>query len=295
MSDEGHVELGEVSETLMIPLWCRAVETQRRRALLRDPKAQKIVSELDYDFDGRFAGLRDLAFRACLRTVMIDRWVQEFLRSHPDGAVVEIGTGLNTRFERIDNGTLRWFDVDLPDSLALRRRFFADTPRRTMIEGAFGEGDWLEEIADLLAQGPEDRTNRPILFVSEAVLMYLPEPTVRRGFELIGRRFPGSEFVFDTLARSALGERRMMKTWEAPFVWGCDDPREIEGWAQHRSLARTTMAALPFALRRRVPLKHRLVYAHLRLFRAERLGSHALHRFALESVANPKRGSDGPS
>jgi O-methyltransferase involved in polyketide biosynthesis len=46
---------------------------------------------------------------------------------------VELGTGLNTRFERVDNGTVHWIDLDLPDTIALRRRYFADTERRQMV------------------------------------------------------------------------------------------------------------------------------------------------------------------
>ncbi|PRQ09049.1 class I SAM-dependent methyltransferase [Enhygromyxa salina] len=282
MTDKQHVELGGVAETLMIPLWCRAVETERGRALLRDPKAREIVAQLDYDFDRRFAGLRALAFRACLRTVMIDRWVQAFLRAHPAGVVVEIGTGLNTRFERLDNGSVRWFDLDLPDSLALRRRFFTDSARRTMIEGAFGDHAWIDELHQQLTADGDHGADRPIMFVSEAVLVYLTEPTVRRGFDQLAEVFPASEFVFDTVSRAALAasDRPMMQTYQAPFVWGCDDPSPIEAWG-HQLVARTTMAELPFAVRRRVPLEHRIAWPYLRLFRSQRLRSHALNRFRL--------------
>lgn len=277
MTNRQAVALGDISETLMIPLWCRAIETQRRRAILRDPRAQEIVAQLDYDFERRFAAQRDLAFRACLRTVMIDRWAQEFLRMHPGGTVVEIGTGLNTRFERIDNGALRWFDVDLPDSMALRRRFFADTPRRTMVEGAFGAADWLARL---------DPAKGPFLFIAEAVLVYLSEATVRRGLEAIAAAFPGSQCVFDTVTRAAISSqpRPLMETYRAPFVWGCDDPAEIEGWGGHRRLDSTTMYDLPAELRRRVPLRHRLALPYLRKFRPELLRSHALHRFELRAA-----------
>ncbi len=268
------VELGGVSETLMIPLWCRAVETERRRGLLHDPKAQAIVASLDYDFDRRFGALRNLAFRACLRTVMIDRWVRSFLRTNPGATIIEIGTGLNTRFERVDDGALRWFDVDLPDSMALRRRFFSDSERRTMVEGAFGDDRWLARIEP--ATGPK-------LFIAEAVLVYLDEGTVRRGFAQIAEAFPGSEFIFDTVTTAAVASRNrpMMKTYQAPFVWGCDDPRTIEGWAAHRLLETTTMYDLPRELRRRVPFEHRLAFPYLRWRKPELLRSHALHRAAL--------------
>jgi O-methyltransferase involved in polyketide biosynthesis len=250
------VALGDIAETLMIPLWCRAVESERRGGLLRDPKAQAIVAALDYDFDRRFAGLRRLAFRACLRTVMIDRWVRDFLREHPGATVIEIGTGLNTRFERVDDGQLRWFDVDLPDSTALRRRFFQDSERRTMVEGAFGDDAWLARIEP--AHGPK-------LFIAEAVLVYLSQATVRHGFAQLADAFPGSHFIFDTVTTSAVASRNrpMMQSYEAPFVWGCDDPRVVERWG-HELLASTTMYDLPRELRRRVPLEHRLMFPYLR-------------------------------
>ena len=275
MTNKQAVALGDVSETLMIPLWCRAIETGRRRPLLRDPRAQEIVAQLDYDLERRFASQRDLAFRACLRTVMIDRWVQEFLRMHPGGTVVEIGTGLNTRFERVDNGALRWFDVDLPDSLALRRRFFSDTARRRMLPGAFGDDDWLAQLGSA--------GDGPFLFIAEAVLVYLTEETVKRGLNAIAAAYPGSQFVLDTVTRRAIASqaRPMMQTYRAPFVWGCDDPRTIEAWGRHRCLDSQTMLDLPAELRRRVPLKHRLAFSYLRARRPEVLRSHALHRFEL--------------
>lgn len=269
------VPLGEIAETLMIPLWCRAVETERRNGLLHDPKAQAIVASLDYDFDRRFASLRRLAFRACLRTVMIDRWVRSFLREHADATVIEIGTGLNTRFERVDDGRLRWFDVDLPDATALRRRFFTDSERRTMVEGGFGDDAWLGRIEP--AHGPK-------LFIAEAVLVYLSEATVRRGFEQIASAFPGSQFIFDTVTTAAVASRNrpMMKTYEAPFVWGCDDPRIVESWAGHELLATTTMYDLPRELRRKVPLEHRLAFPYLRWRKPELLRSHGLNLVRLQ-------------
>lgn len=118
-------ELGEIQETLLIPLYGRAVQTRRRNGLIHDPKAVEMVDSLDYDFS-RFDGAKSL-IGAALRTLQFDAWVADFLRRHPAGTVVEMGTGLNTRFERFDNGTVHWFDLDLPDVMALRRTFFQDT------------------------------------------------------------------------------------------------------------------------------------------------------------------------
>ena len=54
------VHLGAVQETLPIPLLARARDTERRRGLLRDPRAVQFVRSLDYDFD-RWEGGRSLA------------------------------------------------------------------------------------------------------------------------------------------------------------------------------------------------------------------------------------------
>lgn len=33
------VQLGEVQETMLVPLYCRAIETGKKRPILNDPKA----------------------------------------------------------------------------------------------------------------------------------------------------------------------------------------------------------------------------------------------------------------
>ena len=139
------VDLGPVQETLLIPLLGRAVETRKDNGLIHDEKAVHIVESLDYDFS-KWEKSKSLS-GATIRTRMFDDDVQSFLADYPTGTVVEIGCGLNTRFERLDNGQAQWFDLDLPDSLALRRQFFQDQPRRTMLEASVLETDWMEPVA----------------------------------------------------------------------------------------------------------------------------------------------------
>ncbi|MFG6301111.1 MULTISPECIES: hypothetical protein [Streptomyces] len=42
--------LGTVQETLLIPLYARAVENRKELPMLRDARAAEIVAALDYDF-----------------------------------------------------------------------------------------------------------------------------------------------------------------------------------------------------------------------------------------------------
>jgi O-methyltransferase involved in polyketide biosynthesis len=103
VADRHQARLGAVQETLFIPLAGRARETRKKRPVLRDPKAAEMVASIDYDAAkyGRGAG----GLVTVLRSAIFDSWVRAFLDAHPAGTVVEIGTGLNTRFERVDNGS----------------------------------------------------------------------------------------------------------------------------------------------------------------------------------------------
>ncbi|TCK22113.1 class I SAM-dependent methyltransferase [Pseudonocardia endophytica] len=230
------VELGTVQETLLIPLYGRARDARSRNPVLGDQKAVELVERIDYDFS-TFTG-PSLA-GSVLRTAIFDGWVSRFLREHPAGTVVELGSGLNTRSDRLDNGRARWFDLDLPDSIALRRKFFDDTDRATMIAGSVLDVDWFDQVAD--APGP-------YLFVSEAVLLYLPEHEVRTAVRQLGERFPGSWLSFDTGGRAMMGNQDrnpVFKTLSARMRWVCDDPASIEAWGLRLLDSRTFATPQP--------------------------------------------------
>lgn len=217
-------ELGTVQETMLLPLWARAAESQRADPILRDEMAQAIVESLDYDFSRFEKETRMLRPAACVLASVLDGWTRRFLSESPDGVVVEIGAGLDTRFERLDNGRVRWFDLDLPDSIELRRRFFQETDRRRFLACSALDADWLDVVGR--CQGPK-------FFVAEAVLMYFKEEDVRRLFAMIADRFPGSLFAFDAAGRLAQKYSRKLEAVRltgAEFRWGIDDVREIHDW-----------------------------------------------------------------
>ncbi|PWG07165.1 class I SAM-dependent methyltransferase [Streptomyces sp. V2] len=243
-------ELGEIQETLLIPLYARAVETRKRRGILHDPRAVEMVDSLEYDFS-RFDGARSLV-GANLRTLLFDHWVRQFLTAHPSGTVVEIGTGLNTRFERLDNGKVHWFDLDLPDVAALRHRYFDDTPRRHILPASVTDPSWTEAVRN--SPGPH-------FLVAEAVLIYLDEPGVRAVLDLIATQLPGSRLAFETAASHMLDHQNthdVLAKVSARMSWRCDDPTLIEHWRPGLHLTNScTFANLPDPVRRELPLSYR--------------------------------------
>jgi O-methyltransferase involved in polyketide biosynthesis len=243
------VSLGEVQQTLLIPLAARARETQRRHPVLRDPKAVAMMQAVEFDAarSGRGTGGQ----LTVLRTAILDLWVSQFLADNPGGTVAEIGTGLNTRFDRVDNGTASWIDLDLPDTIALRRQFFEDTGRRQMVAASFLDEDWL----DIIAARPG-----PYFFVAEGVLVYLPRDQVTAALARIARRFPGARIALDTYPQRSLDRQHQLAARRhlARWAWACDDPRELERLGLHVT-AEATAARLPGELRRRLPARYRLL------------------------------------
>jgi O-methyltransferase involved in polyketide biosynthesis len=229
-------------------LAARARETARKRPVLHDPKAAELVAAIDFDVKKYGTGAGGLI--TVLRADIYDTWVRAFLADHPHGTVVDIGTGLNTRFDRVDNGTVRWFDLDLPDTIELRREFFTDTDRRRMIAASVLDTDWLDTVAD---------SPGPYCFVAEGVLVYLPEADVRRTLSGIAERFPGALLAFDTYARRLVdGQHRMAdRKGIARWSWAVEDPHDLAGIGL--TVVRT--AALtdpPPEVRAHLPARYRL-------------------------------------
>ena len=247
------VQLGPVQESLLVPLYARAVDARKRRPILNDPKAVEMVQSIDWDFQ-RFNQRRRVV-GATLRTAMFDEWVRGFLSRHPEGTVVEIGAGLNTRFERLDNGAVHWFDLDLPDTVELRRKFFLDSARRATLAGSIVDPSWMAAVR----QSPG-----PYCFVAEAVFIYLPEQDVKAALAQIAGNFPRATIAFDTAGRWGIDHENRdhaRRGIGARFAWACEDPREIERWKIGLHLVESrTLRNLPDSLRSRLSLSTRAAF-----------------------------------
>jgi O-methyltransferase involved in polyketide biosynthesis len=229
-------DLGEIQETLLIPLYARACDAASRHPVLGDRRARELVDAIDYDFT-RFRG--GSLSGSVSRSSIFDGWAAHFLREHPAGTVVELGTGLNTRFDRLDNGQVHWVDLDLPDVIALRRRFFSDSDRCRMLAGSVLDSEWFDAVA---------ATPGPYLFLSEAVFLYLSDDDVRRTLTRLAQRFPGSLIAFDTAGNrmvSGQDRNRSLAQMNARLQWVCEDPRELERHGLELLDTRTLAAPQP--------------------------------------------------
>jgi O-methyltransferase involved in polyketide biosynthesis len=227
MSEKITVDLGNVQKTLLLPLWGRAMETRKTKPLLVDTRAVEIMEKVDYDFSTIAAGISPLTQAAwILRSKYVDKTIFEFLQKYPSGTIVNIGCGLDTTFERVDNGTLQWYDLDMPDTINLRRKFIPESERRVYISSSFLEPDWLKQI----------KVNGNILFVAAGVFYYFKEEEIKTFFARLADGFPGCEVIFDAsssygikIANKMVIKRGGMDE-KSYLVWGLEKPDDLLAW-----------------------------------------------------------------
>ena len=198
------VDLSGVPETLLGNLGRRAAAARARRPLLRDPRAVDLVERLDYDFDAVSGG----ATWHAVRVATVDAAVRRFLVEHPSGTVVALGEGLETQFWRVDNGRVHWVTVDLPETLALRRRVLPDGERQRSHAGSALALDWLDTV---------DSTS-PLLVTAQGLLPYFEVGQVHGLIAGIAARRPGARIVFDVVPDTMLELARRSSGREAQLA-----------------------------------------------------------------------------
>lgn len=221
------IELGSTQETLLLALWCRAKESQKERPLLLDPKASEIVPRLDYDFgqiDRTMSEYIVLVSNVCSRHC--DDAIKAFTANHPKATVVNIGAGLDTTFYRVDNGSLKWYDLDIPDVIDLRRRLLPETDRSRCIAKSVFDFGWFDDIVTS-ADG--------LFMISHAVLPYFDRADIGRLFSALAIRFPGAELIFNCY--NAVGRRganrlalKRSGIKDATIEWSIASANELARW-----------------------------------------------------------------
>jgi len=248
MGEDSINKITDISETLLIPLYARAMETQSENPIITDKKAVEITRELNQIFEKSDSSLhqtlskgklrrklgKKLNATLSLRTRKFDRYCTSFLKKNPDGIIVELGCGLSTRFPRIDNGKLEWFDLDFPEVIEIRRQFFKASDRYHFIPSSVLDYKWMEQLKN---------KNKQILFIAEGLLMYLHEGEVKNLILILQKTFPGCElacevantFVVKMLKRK-LWKKKFQRDFhlgkEASFYFGISDSRDLEKWNQ---------------------------------------------------------------
>ena len=214
-----------VPETLFITLRIRAIETLRPDVAVKDPYAVDIMKQIEFEASNKDKVSKASQTGTIVRTMILDEIIETFTSKNPQGIVVNLGCGLDARCKRLNLNSCQRFDIDVEDSINVRKQFFNESPSYKMIACSMFDYSWTEVIP----QG------HPILFISEGVMMYFEEKDIKALFQEIAERFTSAEIAFDTINEWAVKNHKRhpdVKKYNAPFKWGINDARKIEQW-QH--------------------------------------------------------------
>jgi O-methyltransferase involved in polyketide biosynthesis len=220
-----------VTETLLIPLYVRSTETQRPDAMLKDEKAVAMVKQINYDFSRiKIQGHDEVAL--ILRLREFDRFARVFLASHPDSAVVHLGCGLDTRFERVDNGRVEWYDLDLPEVIELRRKLIRDEGGRYhLLSCSAFDFAWMETVSE--------HRPLPYLFMAEGVFPYFEEAQIKSLVLTLQKNFPNTELVCDAHTPFVIWADNLQLAFSkinARLHWGLKHGKDVERWGDGISM-----------------------------------------------------------
>ena len=217
------IALDKEKETLLVPLFGKAIETQKKTPILYDAKAVEISEKIDYDFKSlKIPGKTNTMM--CLRAKLIDNFTDKFLKEKNDTVVLHLGCGLDSRCSRIDSENANWYDLDFEEVISIRKKFFKESEKYHLIASSVTQLNWIENI-------PYGHAN--YLVIAEGLFMYLKEKKKKKLLNQIKKRTGSYTLIFDTYsvytAKKVRNHPSIKKTG-AKIQWGIDNMKELEKW-----------------------------------------------------------------
>jgi len=212
-----------IQETMIGPLWSRATFSKKYPDLLQDPKSLEILDHMIYDFDKLQEFLGDWRGIGLLtRAHNLDNAVKHYINGHPDATIVNIGAGLDTTFNRVDNGKISWYDLDLPDAIEFRVKFIPESPRNKVISSSAFDIEWMESV--------NFDPDKGIFFIAGGLIYYFSEDIIAPFFNALAECFPGGGIVFDCVNKFAVkvaNKRAKKYNSELSFKLAIGNPAKI--------------------------------------------------------------------
>jgi O-methyltransferase involved in polyketide biosynthesis len=222
--------LSGVSESLLLPLYIRGLETHRSEAILRDELAVALIRKLKIDASSfsQAQVSEEVQVSILLRNRQFDQITRDYLTRYANAVVVHLGCGLDARFKRVDNDQVEWYDLDLPEVINLRRQLIDDeTKRYHPLAYSALDTTWMDVVGV--------HQSLPFLFLAEGLFMFFEGPQVRNLVLALQQRFPNSELVFDAFSPFYVwgNNRRVARTHIGTEAhWGLKRGKDLENWGK---------------------------------------------------------------
>jgi len=215
---------GTVQETMLGPLWARAKYSKLYPELLDDQKAIEIMENINYDFSKIQEYLREWRGLGLLvRAKSFAEALLQYIEKYPNATVVNMGAGLDTTFYSIDNGKIKWYDLDLPSAIEYRKRLLPESERNIYIPKSALDYSWFKDI--------EYEPKKGTFFIAGGFVYYFKENEISSLIIEMAKEFPGAEMIFDAtskLANKVVNKRaKKVSENEVRVHFGVGDPTKV--------------------------------------------------------------------
>lgn len=184
-------DFNKVEDTLFVPLLGRMYASEHFPRTFYDEKVLELKDRLPTKIKGQDTQTQYTLMAGAVRSANMDRGIQAFLSSHPDGIIVELGCGLETAFYRNDNGSAIWYEVDLPNVISYRRELLEESERDRYIAADGFADEWIRQIRT-------EHPNTPILVTASGLFYYFEQQKVLNLFRQL-KHYGPMEILFDTV------------------------------------------------------------------------------------------------
>ena len=200
------IEKNTVQETLVIPLYSRKLCTELYPNLFQDETAVRLIDQIDYDFSETEKKSRSLMQRCGALEVGVRQndlafEVRDYLKSHPNAVVVNLGCGLDSTGRSCDNGRCKIYNLDFPNVITVRNELLPAGDWEQNIPCDLNDTAWFSQI---------DASNGAVFFASGVFYYFLTEQ-VKALVQKMADAFPSGVLAFDSANRTAV--KMIAKTW----------------------------------------------------------------------------------
>ncbi len=136
--------MNNVNKTLYIPLYGKAY-VSKKNIILSDKKAEELWDLADIQLKGKSKS-KWLAYYMAMRSATYDDWVKQEISKNQAAVVLHIGCGLDSRILRTGVKNTQWFDIDFPDVIEERKKYYEESAVYHMLEADMRGQEWKEQI-----------------------------------------------------------------------------------------------------------------------------------------------------
>lgn len=214
------VNVTGVPETMIQTLYARAKESGKPNPKIKDTMAIEIVEKLDYDFSKADQD-NTMSCGVIARTIVLDEMVEQYLNSHPNTVVVNIASGMDTRCYRMKGKYLRWYNVDLLETMEIRKRFLTENGPVYQIAKSAMDASYADEI---------QYDNENVLVVIEGLSMYLNQEDILQIFAIIEKKFVNATVMIETMSPFFVKhiKEKSIEGSNAKFKWGIKNGKLLQ-------------------------------------------------------------------